>query len=135
MANLPAASGEQTADWLAVVKTRRNAIRGQSIPATSGSTALDEFRHHAPGDIDQLIAEVEQLRQSELAERILIRDQGRALRTAESELDHLRTHLAGIEWAAADAAGAPAQAVCPACRVLKPGPHSPGCFIAAELGR
>jgi hypothetical protein len=49
------------------------------------------------------------------------------------ELYELRTHLAGIEWAAADAAGAPAQAICPACRVLKPGPHSPGCFIAEAI--
>jgi hypothetical protein len=55
------------------------------------------------------------------------------LSAAINELDRLRTHLAGIEWAAADAAGAPAQAICPACRVLKPGPHDPACWLGQVL--
>jgi hypothetical protein len=77
--------------------------------------------------VDWLIVQLEEWRKAAGAEANLADERGR-------ELTELRGHLAGIEWASADATGAPAQAVCPACRVLKPGPHDPGCFIAQAIG-
>jgi hypothetical protein len=120
MANLPAASGERTTDRLVEITEYRDALYGANVV---GPKDLIAIRVDA---LDWLIAEVEQWRQAAGAEANLADERGR-------DLAELRTHLAAVEWAAADAAGAPAQAICPACRVLKPGPHSPGCFIARSL--
>jgi hypothetical protein len=132
MANLPAASGERTADRLPKIKAR------YPVAAREVDNDWQPVELRAPmAEMEQmviwLIAEVEQWRGEADEWRTTAQAGAEVLADRDAEIDHLRGHLAAVEWAAADAAGAPAQAICPACRVLKPGPHSPGCFIARAI--
>jgi hypothetical protein len=62
-----------------------------------------EFIAHAPDDIDTLLREVEQLKE----------------------------HLRGIEWAATNPLG---EGACPACNAAENvDPHDPDCWLAAEI--
>jgi hypothetical protein len=95
---------------------------------TTNHDADAAFIAHAPEDIDWLVTEVDRLREDRTKLSVYAGN-------VEAKLAELRTHLASIEWAAADAAGTPAQAICPACEVLAPGPHAPDCWLAEAIGR